>query len=108
VKLLPHMTVYELRDATPLVTGPASATVLWLWPQRLVVAVGAPGTYRVRVRWSPYWQSSTGCVSRARDGLMKLTTRETGLVELRFRVSVKRGLQTLAGTIPGCSRTQDH
>jgi hypothetical protein len=105
VKVLPHMTVYELRPATPLVTGPGSATVLWLWPQRLVVAVGAPGTYRVRVRWSPYWHASTGCVSRARDGLTRITTRETGLIELRFGVSVTRGLQTLAGTIPGCSRT---
>ena len=108
VKVLAHMTVYELRDATPLVTGPASATVRWLWPQRLVVAVGAPGTYRIRVRWSPYWHSPNGCVSRAPDGLTRITTRETGLVELRFGVSVKRGLQTLAGTIPGCSRTQDH
>jgi hypothetical protein len=108
VKVMPHMTVYELRRATPLVTGPAGATVLWLWPQRLVVTVGLPGTYRVRVRWSPYWHSSNGCVSRAPDGLTRITTRETGLVELRFGVSVRRGLQTLAGTIPGCSRTQDH
>ena len=37
------MTVYELRHATPLVTGPGGATVLWLWPQRLVVAVDAAG-----------------------------------------------------------------
>ena len=108
VKYLPHMTVYELPRATPLVTGPGSATVLWLWPQRLVTTVGTPGTYRVRVRWSPYWHSSTGCVSRTSDGLTKITTRETGLVELRFGVSVTRGLQTLAGTIPGCSKTQDH
>jgi hypothetical protein len=107
VKVLPHMTVYELPRATPLVTGPSSATVLWLWPQRLVATVGAPGTYRVRIRWSPYWHSSNGCVSRGRDGLTRISTRETGLVELRFGVSVKRGLQTLAGTIPGCSRTQD-
>ena len=108
VKTLPHMTVYELPAATPLVTGPGSATVLWLWPQRLVAAVGVPGTYRVRIRWSPYWHSSTGCVSRSPDGLTRITTRETGLIELRFGVSVKRGLQTLTGTIPGCSKTQDH
>jgi len=108
VKQLQHMTVYELPDATPLVTGPGGATVLWLWPQRLVTTVGAPGTYRVRVRWSPYWHSSTGCVSRTADGLTKITTQETGLIELRFGVSVKRGLQTLAGTIPGCSKTHGH
>ena len=108
VKVLPHMTVYELRPATPLVTGPAGATVLWLWPQRLVVAVSVPGTYRVRIRWSPYWHSSSGCVARTPDGLTRITTREAGLVELRFGVSVTRGLQTLTGTIPRCSRTPDH
>lgn len=108
VKHLDHMTVYELPHPTPLVTGPGSATVLWLWPQRLVTTVGEPGTYRVRIRWSPYWHSSTGCVSRTTDGLTKITTHETGLLELRFGVSVKRGLQTLAGTIPGCSKTRDH
>jgi len=108
VKYLEHMTVYELRDATPLITGPGGATVFWLWPQRLVATVDAPGTYRVRIRWSPYWHSSTGCVSRTSDGLTKITTHEAGFVELRFGVSVKRGLQTLTGTIPGCSKTQDH
>jgi len=105
---LPHMTVYELPAATPLVTGPAPASVLWLWPQRLVAEVEAPGTYRVRVRWSPYWQSSIGCVARTKDGLTRITIPEAGLVELRFQISVTRGLQTLAGTIPGCSKTPAH
>jgi hypothetical protein len=82
--------------------------VLWLWPQRLVAEVDAPGTYRVRVRWSPYWQSSVGCVARTKDGLTRITTPEAGLVELRFQISVTRGLQTLAGTIPGCSKTPAH
>jgi hypothetical protein len=108
VKRLPHMTVYELPAATPLVTGPAPATVLWLWPQRLVAEVGAPGTYRVRVRWSPYWQSSEGCVAKTADGMTRVTARHAGLVELRFRISVTRGLQTLAGTIPACSKTPEH
>jgi len=108
VRYLRHMIVYELPHATPLITGPGDATVLWLWPQRLVAAVGAPGSYRVRIRWSPYWHASTGCVSRTADGLTSITTHETGLIELRFGVSVKRGLQTLAGTIPGCSKTHGH
>jgi hypothetical protein len=108
VKVLQHMTVYELPHATPLVTGPGQATVLWLWPQRLVTTVTKPGSYRVRIRWSPYWHSSSGCVSRTPDGLTRITAEEPGLVELRFGVSVKRGLQTLAGTIPGCSKTQGH
>jgi hypothetical protein len=102
-----HTTIYELPDATPLVTGPGNATVLYLWPQRIVVALGRPGAYRVRVRWSPYWRSSTGCVARTADGMIRISSVAAGLVELRFDVSVRRGLETLAGTIPACSKKAD-
>ena len=105
VRWFPHMTVYELPDATPLITGPADANVMWFWPQRLVASFAAPGAYRVRIRWSPYWHSSGGCVSRTVDGLTKITTLHAGILDLRFAVSVRRGLQTLAGTIPACSKT---
>jgi hypothetical protein len=107
-KELPHVTIYELPKATPIVTGPEPATVLWLWSQGLVAEVHVPGTYRVRVRWSPYWRTSSGCVSKTADGMTQITTREAGLVELRFGVSVKRGLETLTGTIPACSKTGNH
>ncbi len=100
VRRLPHQTIYELPGATPLITGPASASVLWLWPSRLVAEVGAPGSYRVRVRWSPYWRTSGGCVSRTADGLTQLEVRQAGLVQLSFSLGVTRGLQTLAGTAP--------
>ena len=105
VKRLPHVAIYELPKPTPIVTGPEPATVLWLWPQGLVAAVRVPGTYRVRVRWSPYWRSSNGCVSKTSDGMTQITTHERGLIALRFGVSVKRGLETLAGSIPACSTT---
>jgi hypothetical protein len=40
--------------------------------------------------------------------MTQVTTREIGLIRLSFAVSVKRGLETLAGTIPACSKTPDH
>jgi hypothetical protein len=100
VTVLPHAEVYELPAATPLVTGSAPASVLWLWPSRLVAEVGAPGSYHVRVRWSPYWRTTQGCVSRARDGMTLLTARRAGLVQLSFALDVRRGLQALAGKAP--------
>jgi hypothetical protein len=103
-----HTTIYELPRATPLVTGPSPASVLYLYSSRLVFVADRPGTYKVRLRWSPYWHASTGCATRTPDGMTKVTTPRAGLVELRFAVSVKRGLQTLAGTIPSCSKTADH
>jgi hypothetical protein len=95
-----HLTVYELPDASPLVVGAAPATVLWLWPSRLVAVVDAPGDYRVKVRWSPYWRASSGCVAKAEDGMVRLHARSAGLVELRFGIDVHRGLQALAGRSP--------
>jgi hypothetical protein len=107
VRFTEHTTIYELPDATPLVTGPAPATVLYLWPSRVVAEVGAPGTYTVRLRWSPYWRASSGCATKAPGGMTRISTRHAGLVELRFAMSVTRGLETLAGTIPACSKTRD-
>jgi hypothetical protein len=103
----PHTTIYELPRPTPLVTGPSPATVLYLWPSRLVFVADRPGTYVVRVRWSPYWQASAGCATKTHDGMTRITVPHPGLDELSFDVSVTRGLQTLAGTIPRCSKTQD-
>lgn len=96
----PHLTVYELPNAKPLIVGPAPATVLWMYPSRLVAVFNVPGTYRVKVRWSPYWHATAGCVSKAKDGMTLLTVPRAGLVELAFRLSVGGGLRTLAGITP--------
>jgi hypothetical protein len=71
-----------------------------MYPERIVAVFDVPGSYRVKVRWSPYWRASSGCVSRTKDGMTRLTVRHAGLVELGFRLSVGRGLQTLAGLSP--------
>jgi hypothetical protein len=100
VARLPHQTIFELPHATPLITGTGSASVLWLWPSRLVAVVDRPGSYLVRVRWSPYWRASTGCVSRTSNGLTRVDVRRAGLVELAFTLDVSRGLRLLAGAAP--------
>ena len=51
-----HVIVYQLPDATPLITGAGDASVLWLYPTHIVALVDGPGRYAVRVRWSPYWR----------------------------------------------------
>jgi hypothetical protein len=94
-----HLTIYELPRPSPLITGRSAASVLWLYPSRLVAVVGRPGWYDVKVRWSPYWQASDGCIAHGPGGMVRLLARHAGLVELRFRLNVGRGLQALAGTI---------
>lgn len=100
VERLPHQTVFEVPNATPLITGPAPASVLWLWPSRLVAEVGAPGSYKVRVRWSPYWRTPAGCVSRTSDGYTRVAVPRAGYVQLSFTLGVTSGLQALAGDAP--------
>jgi hypothetical protein len=95
-----HLTIYELPAAEPLIVGPVPATVLWMYPARIVAVFNAPGDYRVKLRWSPYWHASSGCVSKTADGMTRLSVLRPGLVELDFQLSVGGGLRTLAGISP--------
>jgi hypothetical protein len=67
---------------------------------RLSLWLGSSGPYRVAVRFSPYWHTSQGCVSRAPDGMTRLTVGRAGGIELNFNVNVHRGLETLTGLEP--------
>jgi hypothetical protein len=95
-----HLTVLEVPRPRPLVSGPAPARIASLGQARMVVRVAAPGRYRVAVRFSPYWRTLHGCVSRGRDGFVRLTVPRPGLIDLSFRVSVGRGVQALTGLGP--------
>jgi hypothetical protein len=95
-----HLTVYELAGAKPIITGPAKATVVRMSPTRLFLRVGAPGTYRLAVRFSPYWRTFQGCVAPREDGMIRLTAFKAGPVNLDFKVNVHRGLEVLTGLEP--------
>ena len=95
-----HITIYEVRNATPLVTGPSGATVKQVLPTRIFLHVGAPGDYRLAVRFSPYWRTFQGCVSPTRDGMTRVSAFHAGLVDLDFKVNVHRGLEVLTGLEP--------
>jgi hypothetical protein len=92
--------VLELPDPTPIITGSGDASILWMWPTQIVALVDAPGRYKVRVRWSPYWRASTGCVWRGSDGTLRLLAPRAGLVSLSVSVNVASGLEALAGRSP--------
>src|SRR5262249_18531371 len=68
----PHITVFSVPNARRLVSGPAPAFVARLLPTRLLIHVSAPGTYRVAVRFSPYWRTSVGCLAPTREGMLEL------------------------------------
>jgi hypothetical protein len=82
------------------VTGPARATVVGLLPTRVFVRVAAPGRYRIAIRFSPYWRTFEGCLSRASDGMLNLTVGRPGLIDLDFKVNVHRSVAVLTGSTP--------
>jgi hypothetical protein len=99
-----HLTIFEVPSPRPLVTGPAAARVIAFTESRVSVAVAEAGTYRLAIRYSPYWSASSGCLDRSADGMISLTVPVRGSVDLRFHVNARRALYAFAGESPqACS-----
>ena len=66
-----HWRIYEVRSATPLVLPHDSgrAELISLGPQSFTVRVLRPGSFTVRVRYTPYWGVSMegACIRQAGD-----------------------------------------
>jgi hypothetical protein len=98
-----EIAIYAVPRPRPMVTGPDRPALLALHQSRLVVRVRRGGTYRVAVRWSPYWQASTGCLVRTREGMLRLRTRTAADIRITFDVDPSGLLAALAGSTPSCS-----
>jgi hypothetical protein len=99
-----HISIYAVPKPHPIVTGPGRASVVRLTQTRLVVDVTRPGSYRVAVRYSPYWHVSRGCLASRQDGMVELRLPQAGQTRLAFRVNASRALSALVGDgDPDCS-----
>lgn len=94
------VTVYEVPNAKPIVSGPARARVHVLEEGTMVLSVRRYGVYRVAVRWSPYWRSTAGCLFPSKDGMVRIALARSGYVRLSFKVSPGGALK---GAIAGPS-----
>jgi hypothetical protein len=58
-------TLYRVRDPAPLAT--AGALLLHMGPSEFSLRTPRPGSYRVRLHYTPYWavESGSGCVAKA-------------------------------------------
>jgi hypothetical protein len=95
-----HIRVYEVPSPRPLITGPAPARVVALTQTRVSVRVEAAGTYRLAIRYSPYWMASTGCLDPGKDSMILLRVPRAGEVELSFHVNARRAFAAFAGERP--------
>jgi hypothetical protein len=93
-------TIFAVPSPRKIVTGPGAARVVALHEARVTLELGSPGTYRVAIRYAPYWRSSQGCVTRARDGMLSLHAPSAGQVSLAFDLDPSRALAILGGASP--------
>jgi hypothetical protein len=96
------ISIYAVPRPQQFITGPDRPTVLSLTREALVVRISQPGKYKIATRWSPYWNASTGCLTRTANGLLLLRTREAATVRIRFDVDTRTLLGAMAGTAPTC------
>jgi hypothetical protein len=99
----PEITIYAVPNPQPIITGPDHPTLLALRESRLLVHVSGGGTYRIAIRWSPYWRASTGCLAPTHQGMLQLRTRTAATVRIAFDVDATSLLDALAGTPPTCA-----
>ncbi|HWH15478.1 MAG TPA: hypothetical protein VNT51_12090 [Miltoncostaeaceae bacterium] len=104
-------TVYELPDATPIVTPTAGARVVRLTSDRIVLRVTRPGRYRLSLRYTPYMSVRGGgeaaCISPARPWGTVLRVARPGTVVLRFDVRLGRMVDTVFGRPAACGRAPE-
>jgi hypothetical protein len=97
-----EVTIYAVPRPTPILTGPDAPKLFSLTDAQLRLRVNRGGSYRIAVRYSPYWRASDGCLSQGRDGMLRLRTRSARVLSVTFRVEARRLLDTLAGDLPVC------
>ncbi len=93
-----HWRVYEVQNATPIVDGPGVLQAMG--PDWLSLRMRTAGSVLVHVRFSPYWELTTGsgCVSRAGQ-YIRVTVRSPEKVRLSTSFSLSR----IGATSPRCT-----
>jgi hypothetical protein len=102
-----EIAIYAVPHPRPILTGPGQPRVLALENSRLLVRLTRGGTYRLAVRWSPYWHTSTGCLAASSGGMLRLRTRVAATVQIEFDVDAASLLNALAGAAPTTCPTHE-
>jgi dienelactone hydrolase len=78
-------TIYELPHPTPLLTGLHSAEVTLLDSTEIRGWIARPGTYLLRVRYTPYWSVQRGslCLTRGPDASTRMVARSAGRFSIK-------------------------
>lgn len=102
-------TVYEFPGARPIATPAAGIDVLALSANDVTLQVREPGTYRLRVRYTPYWHTTgaAACAAPMKGWGTELRVDEPGLVTLSFDVRLGTFFGAVLGSQGGCATPGD-
>jgi hypothetical protein len=78
--------IYRVPDSRPLLTGAAAASVTELGHDAVAGKTGAPGIYRLALRYTPYWRLEEGglCIDETADGMTELRVSRAGPFRLQI------------------------
>jgi hypothetical protein len=81
----PEATIYALPSPTPILTGPAASSIARVESSSIEGHLSAPGTYLLRVHYTPYWTVRPGslCLSRSSTGMTVLHAPNAGRFTIR-------------------------
>ena len=91
----PDLTVFAVPAPTGILSGGQAARLLALSQTRLVLEVVHPGRYRLAVRYSPYWRTSSGCIAARPDGMSEVIAPRPGTIVISFHLGVRKALAAL-------------
>lgn len=102
-------TVYEFPDARPIATPEAHIDVISLTAGEVTLFARKPGTYRLRVRYTPYWHTRgvAACAAPRPGWGTELRVEEPGLVTLSFDVRLGTFVDAVLGSQGGCATQAD-
>ena len=95
-----HWRVFRVLGAPPLLTGPGR--LAGLGHDEFDIEADRPGSFLVRVRYTPFWTlaDGAGCVGRAPGGWTEVQLRDAGHARVAARFSLSRAL----GSGEACGR----
>jgi hypothetical protein len=91
-----HWRIYRVLGARPLAEGPGSLTQLG--HQGFTLHATGPGSFLVRVHYTPYWSVTRGAarIAEGRGQWTKVTVTEPGTVRVTAQFSLGSALRALA------------
>jgi len=72
--------IYRVPGTLPILSGPGAPSIAAVQSDRISGRTSAPGSYLLRVNYTPYWRVQSGavCVGSEADGMTRLTVMHPG------------------------------